>query len=65
MKVDIKRHRLAVGMTQTELADAMGVKQSTVCAWEIGARNPSTKHLVKLSALFRVPIEKLIMAKGA
>lgn len=40
-KLDIKAIRKIFGITQDELAQRMGVKQSTVCMWEAGKRAPS------------------------
>lgn len=37
--------RKTAGLTQQEIADALGVTRSTVAQWERGARNPSGPHL--------------------
>lgn len=36
----IKSARSTLGMTQTELADALGVSWETVASWEQGKRSP-------------------------
>lgn len=40
-KDEIRKIRLALGMSQTEFADAVGVNQATVSLWESGLRSPS------------------------
>jgi transcriptional regulator with XRE-family HTH domain len=47
------------GMTQAELARALGVSQQTVFAYEIADRRVSVLILVKLSTVFDVPLEDL------
>jgi DNA-binding transcriptional regulator YiaG len=45
--------RTALGMTQTELADAVGVSQPTVALWEAGQRRPSGAATILLKQLQR------------
>lgn len=52
--------RKARGMTQGELARAIGVSQQAVFAYEIGERRVSVFILVKLSKVFSVPVEELM-----
>ena len=40
-KLDIKSIRKIFGITQDELAQRLGVEQSTVSMWECGKRAPS------------------------
>ena len=48
----IKELRKANGMTQTELAEKMGVTKGTVSTWETDSRKPSFKTLDQLCELF-------------
>jgi DNA-binding transcriptional regulator YiaG len=41
--------RTEAGLTQTELAAAMGTSQSAVAAWENGARTPGVEALERLA----------------
>jgi DNA-binding XRE family transcriptional regulator len=41
--------RTKAGLTQTELAAAMGTSQSAVAAWENGARTPGVETLERLA----------------
>ena len=38
--------------TQCELAEKLGVKQSTVSSWEIGRSRPTFEQLVEISNIF-------------
>jgi transcriptional regulator with XRE-family HTH domain len=42
--------RTDAGLTQTQLAAAMGTSQSAVAAWENGARTPGIDALERLAA---------------
>lgn len=42
--------RTGAGLTQTQLAAAMGTSQSAVAAWENGARTPGINALERLAA---------------
>lgn len=55
----IARLRERKGLSQPELADKLGVSQSTVAMWESGKRNISNKDLAKLSDFFNVSIDYL------
>ena len=48
----IKQYRLERGMTQAELAAAMGVQQTNVSRWERGAIRPDVDTLRKLAGIF-------------
>ena len=41
--------RTQAGLTQTQLAHAMGTSQSAIAAWENGARTPSVEALERLA----------------
>ena len=47
----IKKGRGALGLTQGEFAQLVGVQRATVCQWECGNKPPRSKNLVKLEAL--------------
>lgn len=50
--------RKARRLSQKELADAVGIKQSTLANYESQATNISPKNLVKLAGFFHVPISR-------
>lgn len=42
-----KRYRDEKGLTQAQLADQLGVKQSTIAMWESGDRVPGKPELIR------------------
>lgn len=50
----IKNLREKAGMSQTELADKLGLSKSVISAYEKGVRNPSYKVLPLLAETFNV-----------
>ena len=56
----IKQLRKQKGITQKEMAEAVGVGVSTVAMWESGKRTPSFKLLNDLSDLFDKSIDYIL-----
>src|SRR5690349_7512585 len=52
--------RKARGLTQAELARAIGVSQQAVFAYELGERRVSVLLLAKIAKVFGVPVEEII-----
>lgn len=46
--------------TQKELAEKVGTRQQTVCAWEQGNRSPTLHKAKKLAEVFEIPIESFL-----
>ena len=55
----IKERRKACGITQVQLAELLGVGQSTVCGWETGAIKVPSDKLPVLADLFGCTIDAL------
>lgn len=49
----IKELRKHLKITQSELAEILGVSRSSVNAWEQGISNPSLKYLIELAKTFK------------
>ncbi len=62
MKLQDKLYNLRKknGYTQAELAEILGVSRQSVSSWELGAIQPSTSRLKKISELYSVPLETLL-----
>ena len=56
----LRQLRLEKGMTQKEAAHALQISDKTISKWERGLGCPDISMLPSLSALFGVPIEKLL-----
>lgn len=52
--------REKAGMTQNEVANALGVNQSSVSLWESGRNLPRGKQMVKLAKLYGVTVDELL-----
>lgn len=61
----IKRERLAAGLTQTQLADRLGVKKAVISHWEGGINIPSRPNLQKLSQTLGLDPSLLLAAVPA
>ena len=55
----IKELRKEANLTQIQVAEALGVNQSTVCSWELGSAMPRAELLPKLAELFQCTIDAL------
>ena len=49
----IKENRKQCGLSQHEIADRVGVKQSLVSMWESGAQEPRVRHIAWLFVIFK------------
>ncbi len=56
----LRRLRLEKGLTQKESADLLQISDKTVSKWERGLGCPDISMLGAISALYGVPIEKLL-----
>lgn len=57
---ELKSARRAAGLTQQQVADAMGLTNSTYCGYETGKRQPDVKKIKQLSAVLKVSADKLL-----
>ena len=59
LKDNIKKARLKVGLTQSEVAEKLGVAQAQYARWENGGRNPKDETVEKLAKIFDTSFEML------
>ena len=57
---NIKAFREALGMTQSELAEALFVTPQSVSRWEKGLAYPDIEKLPQLSAIFNISVDELL-----
>lgn len=55
----ITRLRLAKGLTQSQLAEAVGCYAKDICRWERGEHRPSAESAIKLARALDCKIEDL------
>jgi len=61
----IKINRERQGLTQKQLATAIGVYPSTICMWEAGERKPSSDKLPELAKILACSIDDLYSEESA
>jgi len=57
----VKQLRTQIGMSQAQLADALGVSQSLITHWETGRRQPSPQLALKIVSLASKHHQKITM----
>ena len=57
---NIRKARKAAGITQQELADALGVRQKDVSRWETGAYIPGIKNVAAICRILNVSADILL-----
>ena len=62
--VTIKHKRLALGLTQANLAQQIGVTQGAVTQWENGLTNPSLETLTRIASVFQCTVDDLLNDSG-
>ena len=55
----IREYREKQGLTQSELADLVGVRRETIVNLERGRYNPSLKLAMDIAKVFHVTVEKI------
>lgn len=61
---NIYRLRAERGMSQEELAAALGVSRQSVSKWETGAATPELDKVAALAALFGVTMDELVLGEA-
>ena len=56
----LKRARQRVGLTQQQIANALGITKSTYCGYETGKRQPDLAKLRRLSLLLCTSVDELL-----
>lgn len=60
---NLKKLRVAKGMTQRELATRSGVSRRALAGYEIGESEPSLKSLIRLADILNVQLDTLFGRK--
>ncbi len=59
MNQKIREYREKLSMTQAELAEKLGIRQSAIAMWENGTRFPRADKLPQLARLLGCTIDEL------
>lgn len=62
--VKLKLIRTENGLTQSQVAKALGINRSTYCGYEIGRRKMGTEMLNTLSKFYRLPVSVFFDGDG-
>lgn len=62
MKNDIRARRAALGWSQADLAERLGVSRQTINAIENGRYDPALPLAFRIAACFAAPIEAIFAA---
>lgn len=60
----IKELRIKSRFTQSELAERLGVTKSSIASYENDSRQPSYEVLIKISQVFNVSIDSLLLNRS-
>lgn len=63
--MNFKAARVSKNMTQKQVAEAVGVKRSTVAMWEAGESFPRASLLIKLAKVFGCEVGYLLNTTDA
>ena len=63
--MDLKELRVSAGLTQKEVAKALGVGRTAVTMWELGYSTPRSEVLLTLAALYNCTVDDLLTDKPA
>lgn len=56
----IRRRRWLLGLTQTDLAEKLGVSLDAISKWEHGYRRPRAISITRLADALQLPVEQLL-----
>lgn len=59
MKLSLEALRVNAGMTQSDVADRLGVSRQTVMKWERGEMEPKELVIYALAKLYEVEIDRI------
>jgi transcriptional regulator with XRE-family HTH domain len=55
-----EQRRLALGLTQEEVAARVGITQSSVAKWEAGHTKPAATNYPRLAEVLNIPAEEVV-----
>lgn len=61
MKMTLKGARVNAGYTQKEIANLIGVNETTIVNWESGNTAITAKHLLSLCNLYKMAMDDILL----
>lgn len=62
---NLKKARQRIGLTQQQIANALGITKSTYCGYETGKRQPDLAKLRRLALLLCISVDELLDLTGS
>ena len=59
----LKAARAAKDLSQQELAERLHVSRQSISKWELGTAKPDLDNMIRLSELFGVSLDELVLGK--
>lgn len=63
-EIRLKKRREVLGMTQRQVADAVGIAESAYQRYEYGAQDPSVYMAIKIAKVLASDVEDLFVLNG-
>ena len=60
---NFKKARTAAGLTQQQVADALGLDRSAIAHYETGDSMPNARNLQKICELMNITLNELLIEK--
>lgn len=61
MEITIRACRVNSGLSQAEMAAAVGVTKDTISHWELGQSEPTLSQLRAISEVSGIPLEHIVL----
>lgn len=61
IQISLAAARVNAGMTQTDIAEKLGVSKNTIINWEKGKVKPSPANLIALSTVYHMPVDFIFL----
>lgn len=58
--MNLRKMRERCGITQTELARRLGIRQNTITQWESGRRSPRVSEITRLADAVECTLDELL-----
>ena len=60
-QITMEAARVNAKLTQEEAGKMIGVSRTTIINWESGKRIPTLPHLMRMSEVYRIPVNNIFL----